>query len=297
MINKNPTVSAIIPTYNYANYLPEAIESVLKQTFMDIEVIVVDDGSTDNTPQIVKKYLTNPLVHYIRKKNGGQASAKNRGIIESKGKFIAFLDADDIWFPRKLEKQMPLFSDPKVGVVYSKRILIDEQGREKPFEHPKLYRGNVLNQIFINNFVCFSSSIIRTECFKKYGNFDESLPMAIDYDLWLRIGVNYHFDNVNEPLVKYRFGHSHMSVNKEKRFECAWRVMNAFLQNPSLKRHLYWWVPLYAKAHIYGNMGNYYLSKKKWPALKYFVTSLRYNPFYLFSWKGIIKLLLYNLTR
>lgn len=285
-------VSIIITAYNYGVFLKEAIDSALNQTYNHFEVIVVDDGSTDNTPEVVAPYLADPRLRYIKQDNSGQANAKNRGIIGSKGNFIAFLDADDVWFPRKLEKQMTLFSDPKVGVVYSKRILIDEQGREIPFEHPKLYRGNVLNQIFINNFVCFSSSIIRTECFEKYGNFDESLPMAIDYDLWLRIGVNYHFDYVNEPLVKYRFGHGHMSVNKEKRFECAWRVMNAFLQNPSLKKHLYWWVPLYAKAHTFGNMGNYYLSRKKWLALQYFVTSLRYNPFYLFSWKGIIKLLL-----
>jgi glycosyltransferase involved in cell wall biosynthesis len=289
MCEKHPTVSVVITAYNYGLFLPEAIESVLRQTFKDLEVIVVDDGSTDNTSEVILPYLSNPCFRYIRKENGGQASAKNRGVNESKGEFIAFLDADDVWFPTKLEKQMPFFSDPKVGVVYSKRVLIDTEGNERPFEHPRLYRGRVLNQIFINNFVCFSSVIIKRECFEKIGTFDETLPMAIDYDLWLRIALHYHFDYVDEPLVKYRVGHGHMSENKEKRFDCAWQVMNNLLKNPSLKSYLSWWVPAYAKAHTYGNMGIYYISKNQWVGLRYFMTSLRYNPFYLFSWKGLIK--------
>jgi len=294
MCEKHPRVSVVITTYNYGLFLPEAIDSVLRQTFKDFEVIVVDDGSTDNTSEVILPYLSNPCLRYIRKENGGQASAKNRGIIESKGEFIAFLDADDVWFPTKLEKQIALFADQKVGVVYSKRVLIDPYGNERPFGHPKLYRGPVLDQIFINNFVCFSSAIVKRQCFEEVGKFDESLPMAIDYDLWLRIAVHYHFDYVNEPLVKYRLGHGHMSENKEKRFKCAWRVMNGFLGDPSLNKHLSWWVPTYARAHTYGSMGEYYFSKKRFLAFKYFITSLRYNPFYLLSWKGIINILLYR---
>jgi glycosyltransferase involved in cell wall biosynthesis len=292
MCEKHPRVSVVITAYNYGLFLPEAIESVLGQTFKDFQVVVVDDGSTDNTSEAILPYLSNPCLRYIRKENGGQASAKNRGIAESKGEFIAFLDADDVWFRTKLEEQIPLFSDPNIGVVYSKRVLMDPHGNERPFQHPTLHRGYVLDQMFINNFVCFSSAILRRECFEKVGKFDESLPMAIDYDLWLRIAMHYHFDYVNEPLVKYRLGHGHMSENKDKRFECAWRVMNRFLEDPSLNEHLSWWVPRYARAHTYGSMGEYYLSQKRLLALRFFIKSLQCNPFYFLSWKGVVNILL-----
>ena len=293
MCDKHPTVSVVIATYNYGRFLSEAIDSVLAQTFKDFEVIVVDDGSTDNTSEVILIYLSRHNFHYIKKENGGQASAKNRGIDESKGEFIAFLDADDVWFPTKLERQMPLFSDPRVGVVYSKRVLIDLYGNERPFEHPKLYRGPVLDQIFINNFVCFSSAIVKRQCFEKVGKFDESLPMSIDYDLWLRMALHYHFDYVDAHLVMYRVGHGQMSDQLEKRFYYAWRIASRFIEENKRRKNLAWWVIPHKKAYRFYNMGYHYsVGGKRTEALKCYSLSFLHNPFYLPTWKGLLKMLI-----
>ena len=289
MIKSTPAVSVVVAAYNYARYLPMAVDSILAQTYRDFEIIVVDDGSTDNTQAVVLPYINANAIRYFRQINSGQAVAKNMGIKESRGEYVAFLDADDIWFPAKLEKQMPLFSKAEIGVVYSKRVLIDKNHNESPFSHPKLYRGRVLDHIFIDNFVGFSSAVVRKKCFDKVGIFDESLPMAIDYDLWLRIALHYEFDFVDEPLFKYRVGHGHMSENKDRRFECAWRVMNEYFDNPDLRKKLSWWVPYYAKAHTYGNMGNHNISKDRKKAMQYFMISLFHDPLYLYSWKGLVR--------
>ncbi len=293
MAEKFPTVSVVITAYNYAQYLSGAIDSVLAQTYQDVEIIVVDDGSTDDTATIISPYLKDSRIQYIWKKNGGQASAKNRGIKEAKGKYIAFLDADDIWFPIKLERQIPLFLNPRVGVAYSKMILIDKEGYEYPYNHSQFYRGNVLNRIFIDNFICFSSSIVRKECFEKVSSFNEDPPMSIDYDLWIRIACYYDFDFADTPLVKYRFGHGHMSDNIDKRYECALKIMNRHLSCQSFKNIIAWWVPFYARAHTYGNMAYYYrLRGKKIKSFHFYLKSLSFNPFYLFSWLGLGKLAL-----
>src|SRR5687767_5351505 len=112
--NTSPRVSVVLTCYNYARYLPEAVESVLSQTVDDFELIIVNDGSTDRTAEVAGRFLTDARVRYIYQENGGQAKAKNRGIREARGAFIAFLDADDVWSGDKLERQLPLFRDARV---------------------------------------------------------------------------------------------------------------------------------------------------------------------------------------
>jgi glycosyltransferase involved in cell wall biosynthesis len=294
MINKNPTVSVIIPTYNYADYLPEAIESVLKQTFRDIEVILVDDGSTDNTPQIVQKYLTNPLVHYVRKENGGQASAKNRGIIESTGEFIAFLDADDIWFSNKLELQLQLFGkNPHTGVVYSRRIYIDPSGKPLPTIQRKLHRGSILNKIYITNFVCFSSSIVRKNCFQRLGLFDEKLRFSEDYDFWIRVASLYDFDFVDSPLVYYRTGHTstQQSRDKEQVYAIILGIMRRYASRPNSGVSIF--SRLYAFSDTHKNMAFYYRGYKPFKkVLQTYVTSILYFPLNIWAWLFLIHYIL-----
>ena len=216
--NATPTVSVVVTCYNYARYLPTALDSVLGQTFSDYEVIVVNDGSTDNTDDVIKPYLEHPKVRYFKKANGGQATAKNLGIREARGEFIAFLDADDYWLPTKLEKQLELFrKNPAVGVVYSFIRQMGPEGREIPFEMPTCRRGSILTNLYGCGFICFSSSMVRREFFEQYGVFDESLGMAIDYDLWLRLSTVTEFDFVPEALVYFRVGHGQMSSNVEGR--------------------------------------------------------------------------------
>jgi glycosyltransferase involved in cell wall biosynthesis len=225
-----PAVSVVIATHNYARYLGAALESALTQTFRDLEVIVVDDGSTDDTPAVMAPYLRDVRVRYSRTAALGQPRAKNRGIQLAQAPLIAFLDADDIWLPVKLERQLPLFdADPDVGVVYSRRLLIDHEGWQLEYTDPSLHRGWILPRVFRSNFICFSSSVVRRSVFDAVGFFDESLSLAIDYELWLRVALHYRFDFVDAPLVKYRTGHASLSQRKRERVQTAQRIIRRFL--------------------------------------------------------------------
>jgi glycosyltransferase involved in cell wall biosynthesis len=222
-----PAVSVVMAAKNYARFLPAAIESVLAQTFADWELLVIDDGSADRTPDAVKPFLADRCVRYVRSDKLGQPRAKNLGIGLSRGAFVAFLDADDAWEPAKLDKQLALFRDkPQVGVVFCRRSLIDEKGN--PIEtrpSPAPPRGRVLPDLFVQNFVCFSSAVVRREVFAHVGGFDPQWDLAIDYDLWLRVARHYAFDFVDEELVKYRTGHGNLSKKLADRVETALSIM------------------------------------------------------------------------
>src|SRR5262245_54352300 len=126
-----PAVSVIIATYNYGRFLAGALVSALGQTFRDLEVLVIDDGSTDDTGEAVRPYLADPRVRYHRTEHVGQSAAKDLGVRLARAPLVAFLDADDVWLPHKLERQVALFgADPGLGVVYTRRLLIDENGRD-----------------------------------------------------------------------------------------------------------------------------------------------------------------------
>lgn len=221
------TVTVVMAAKNYARFLPEAITSVLAQTWTDWELLVVDDGSTDDTPAAVRPYLADRRVRYVRSDRLGQARAKNLGVRLSRGRFVAFLDADDVWEPAKLERQLPRFARPQVGVVYSGRALIDEAGRPLPVPlAPPPPRGRVLAELLIRNFVCFSSAVVRRDVFDHVGGFDPQWDLAIDYDLWLRVARRYEFESVDEPLVRYRTGHGNLSRRLLDRVETALAILH-----------------------------------------------------------------------
>jgi glycosyltransferase involved in cell wall biosynthesis len=222
-----PTVSVVMAAKNYARFLPAAIGSVREQTFADWELTIIDDGSTDDTPAVVKQYLSDPRIRYFRSDKLGQIRAKNLGIGLSRASLIAFLDADDVWLPTKLEKQLALFAaNPKTGVVFCRRTLIDDAGDQlPPRPTATLYRGRVLDRIFVQNFVCFSSAILRREILSHIGVLDPQLDLAIDYDLWLRVAKHYSFEFVDEQLVKYRTGHGNLSNKLADRVSIAFSIM------------------------------------------------------------------------
>lgn len=207
-------IDVIIPVYNGEKYIKEAIESVLNQTLLPDNIFVVNDGSTDRTQEIIDGYkkFSVPVI-CINKKNGGLSSARNAGIKASKNKFVAFLDADDIWLPNKLAKQIEVFNitcDNKLGVVYSDFTNINEKGEiiEKydDFQFDKTWRGEIFEKLIIKNKVAGSGSavLVKKECFEKVGLFDENLKAAEDWDMWLRIAQKFTFDYIYEPLVKLR---------------------------------------------------------------------------------------------
>lgn len=228
-----PQVSIVVTCYNYGQFVAGCLTSIQNQTFSAFEVIVIDDGSTDNSVEQIRPFLLDSRFRCMTQKNGGQANAKNRGISESKAELIAFLDADDQWVSDKLERQIPLFANQKTGVVYSRASYIDTEG--KPLPRPCLgrylepRRGKVTEYLIYDNFIPFSSTIVRKKCFDIFGMFDETLAMGIDWDLWLRISTNYQFDFCDVPFLLYRVGHSgQMSENILERTRCAEKIVAKF---------------------------------------------------------------------
>jgi len=226
-MNKSPAVSIVMAAKNYAKFLPAAVDSVFAQSFTDWELIIIDDGSTDATPAAVKPYLADARVRCLRSDKLGQSRAKNLGAAFARGDVIAYLDADDVWLPTKLEKQMHILREnPAVGVCFTLRTLIDEKGNTLPTSPvPTPPRGDVLEPIFLKNFVCFSSVMVRRQVFDHIGSFDPEWDLSIDYDLWLRVAAHYEFDYVNEPLVQYRTGHGNLSQKLSDRVATAISIM------------------------------------------------------------------------
>ncbi len=275
-------VSVIIPTYNYGKYLQESLSSVLKQTYSAFEIIIIDDGSTDNTQDFIQPYLSNPTVKYIKTENTGVSSARNTGIKLAKSPLIAFLDADDIWHYDKLEKQLPLFKNPMVGVVYSLKDTFNENGPRENYERGKLFRGNILPYLMTHNFICSSSAVVRYECLKKVGLFDSRLSQGEDMDLWLRIAAEgYEFDYVNLPLVDYREGGQASSpVQWEKRFRGNTLMFRNFFSHPRFKKKVTHKMRRQAWAALWRKRGYLLIEqKKRIQALRYATASLSYVPF------------------
>lgn len=213
-------VSVIIPAYNYANYLPEAIQSVLNQTFRDFELLIVDDGSTDNTSEVIQGFAHNPKVRHVYQENQGLAAARNTGIRNTHGELVAFLDADDEWLEQKLERQVEVMdSKPEVGLVYTDIYFTDGQGKVlTDRQWARRRRQTVFEDLLFSNVITGSgsSSVVRRECFDKVGSFDESFRSLEDLDLWLRIARHYEFERVDERLTKIRHHESNMQVNVDR---------------------------------------------------------------------------------
>ncbi|MGL5805174.1 MAG: glycosyltransferase family 2 protein [Xenococcaceae cyanobacterium] len=209
-----PKVSIVLPAYNAMAYLPKAYQSALGQTFTDYEILIINDGSSDNIEEWVAK-TTDPRVKYIPQKNQGAAGARNTGIYHAKGDYVAFLDADDLWESTKLEKQVRcLDENPEVGLVDTWITLIDREGNSKGWVHASSAEGQIWSEIIQEpTIICGSSPMIRRECFEKVGVFDPNLRYAGDWDLWIRIASRYCFAVVKEPLVRYRLHPQNTSKN------------------------------------------------------------------------------------
>ncbi len=214
----NLLVSVIIPTYNSAAYIAEAVESVLAQTYPNIEIIVVDDGSTDDTATVIAPYRSSVI--YINQANRGVSAARNIGMRQARGQLIAFLDADDIWMPGKLERQVKFLARHKnVGLVFGDAELFDVKGtvtssflrrNESPM---RLYTAEVVLEdtfkaLLVYNFICTCTVVITRACMEQVGGFDESLQSVEDRDLWLRIAGCFSIGCIPELMSRKRV-HGH----------------------------------------------------------------------------------------
>ena len=203
---KKPLVSVIIPTHNRGWIVKEAIDSVLKQDFHDYELIVVDDGSVDDTPAILNAY--GKKISVLRQPNQGVSAARNRGIEAASGRLIAFLDSDDLWLPRKLSTQVQFFNDhPQAVVTQTQERWIRNGVRVNPKQRHHKFSGMIFERSLALCLVSPSAVMIKKNLFSTVGVFDENLPACEDYDLWLRISCRYPVHLIDTPLIVKRGGH------------------------------------------------------------------------------------------
>jgi glycosyltransferase involved in cell wall biosynthesis len=203
---KEPEVSVIIPTYNRGWILQEAIDSVLAQTFNAYEVIVVDDGSEDNTAEILKNYSN--IIRIIHQENKGVSAARNLGIKSSSGRFIALLDSDDLWLPEKLERQTSFFRKNSGAMIcQTQEIWIRKGKRVNPCKHHKKISGMIFEPSLSLCLVSPSAVMFKRELLETVGFFDESLYACEDYDLWLRVSLKFPVYLIDEALIIKRGGH------------------------------------------------------------------------------------------
>jgi len=215
-----PLVSIVIPAFNNAEYIEQTVQSALDQTYLNIEVIVVDDGSTDNTLEILKVF--EDKIRIIAQDNGGPASARNAGIKESRGEYIAFLDGDDLFFDNKIEIQMNIFeSYGQIALIYSNIQKIDEEDVPLKTEYKRRRpTGDIFKRLFRKNRIPLSTVIVKKSALDEVGLFDEDpeLISVEDYDLWLRFAARFPAYYTSRTLVKYRIHSQGISRNINRSF-------------------------------------------------------------------------------
>ena len=236
-----PKVSVIIPAYNSMTYLPETLQSLLDQTYSDFEALVINDGSTDHTEEWVSQQ-TDPRIKLISQVNKGLSGARNTGIAAATGEYLAFLDADDLWHPTKLEKQVEcLDNNPDAGLVYTWVALINEHGVPTGRLFKNSQEGNVWEHLILQNIVESGSvAMVRRQCFETCGVFDINLRSFVeDWDMWLRIALHYPFKAISEPLVYYR-QHSQSASRNWAAMEQSYGLVieKAFASAPSHYQYL-----------------------------------------------------------
>ncbi|MCK6480548.1 MAG: glycosyltransferase [Planctomycetes bacterium] len=198
-------VTAVTPAYNRARYLPACIESVLAQGFPGLEHVIVDDGSTDGTPEVVGPYLDR--VRYERRENRGQSAAWNRCLELARGEYVAFLDSDDAWLPGKLARQIPMLdADPGAGMLYAAVRYIDADGNPSPVRPSRrpTPSGDILPELLLHNVMDTGGVIVRRRLLLEAGGFDPSIREGNDWDMWLRVALRHRvlFDPVPSALMR-----------------------------------------------------------------------------------------------
>src|SRR5262245_46415024 len=221
-------VSVIIPTHNRAEFLRTAIQSVLDQTFQDLEIIVVDDASTDHTPSVVASF-EDPRVSYVRHAANRQvAEARNTGVQRARGELIAFLDDDDRWSPTTLAEQVEILdaSAPTVGAVYTAFEQVDTTTKKIVATIRPGKRGHILHELCEKNWIGTASTVcVRRECFDRVGLFDTSLEFGEEYDMWIRIAHAFDFRYIDKVLVRYGVHANRLSTNYARRINGVLRQL------------------------------------------------------------------------
>ena len=316
MMDKTNTVSIILPTYNRAGYIRDAIESVLKQTYGNFKLMIVDDGSTDNTEQVVAPYLSDKRVRYMKQPNSGAAAARNYGLTVREGDFVAFIDSDDIWEPEKLGIQVSIMAAlPQVVMVCSDFsavtgsaiiershirsyfMVLDEYNLqyddifvhvlERPIEGlaygEKVYWGNIFRTMLLGNIMLTSTCLCRSSIFDSIGFFDTKYSTLEDYDLYLRISKAFQVALVTQSLIRYRYSENQLSGEGYFEKLCINLIdiftknVAALKDNDSVKLNFH---TFQRRLGMYQSMLGYchFAKEEMRQARQYYLKSLRNNP-------------------
>lgn len=279
-------ISVVLPVYNQPSLLREALQSVQKQSLKDIEVVVIDDGSEADISNIVNRF--GKWARHIRhEESQGAAAARNTGIKHANGKFIAFLDADDLWKPTKLEKQLSVFenADDNVGLVYTGFIQYEIDGTEWK-RYPEARGSIYVDELERDRIHPTSTVMIRQNILEEVGGFDTELPSRQDYDLWLRLTEHYKVDYVDEILVDKREQPDSISKDFESRIEGDHAVFEK-VKKRSAELNLYTRSRIHSyHHHVIGR--DYESNGERWKALKHLSLAILRYPVRPVSWAMFI---------
>lgn len=254
-----PTIAVIVPAYNSQATILETITSIQKQTFTDFELIVIDDGSSDRTLELLQT-VRDARIRVVSYENGGVSVARNRGISLSTSEYITFIDADDLWTPDKLELQLAaLQQHPTAGVAYSWTCFMDRQGMFFHADNPIYFQGNVYPELLKTNFLLSGSNpLIRRVALADVGKFDARLTHAEEWDLYLRLAAKYDFVLVPKTQIFYRQTAGSASAKIEVMEKDAIQVIDrAFRAAPAQLQSL----KNQSLAHLYRYLAHLYLTK------------------------------------
>jgi glycosyltransferase involved in cell wall biosynthesis len=288
-----PVVSVIIPAYNAASFIADALASVRDQTFRDVEVVVVDDGSTDDTLRVLRRFAGQLDLTILTQANAGPAAARNRGIRRARGRYCAFLDTDDVMLPDRLRAQTAVLdSDPDLGLVHTDLMTFDERGiihrTRRAFSNP--CGGMVLDQLLLNNFITTSTVMAPKSRLMEAGLFGEGRRVSEDFEFWLRMAARWKVGFIDEPLVRYRRRPGSLSDDKVLSARCALDVVEHFWrdhpQHRSSRPDIY---RQSLAAHL-AAVGHAALAQgSRATALNYLGRSLSLYPWKRRSWKSLAK--------
>jgi|SRR5271154_983706 len=287
-LNRSPKISVLMPSFNYARYLPLAINSVLSQSYPDLELIITDDCSTDESREVVEHWsrLDARVVPVLHDVNHGLARARNSGLAVSTGEFVALCDADDVWLPDKLKTQMECFrAQPDLGLVHSDSLIIDGDGnptgqRFSSLLHRKgqITSGNLFEALCERNFLCVPTVILRREAIQYAGGFEENLRSLEDWVCWTKVSRKYPFYYVEDALVHYRIHGAGLSSNPkgmaQNRVKAFQFLLGSFSDIPS---HL--------RSKMLYSLGVSHLeTRESREAAQAFLDSIRANPLQIRGW-------------
>ncbi len=287
-------VSVIVPVYNRASLVSKTLDSILAQTWQGLEIITVNDGSSDNSLAVLQRYAAKypGVVRVVDQPNSGQVKARNAGIRQARGSFIAFLDSDDTWAPEKLALQLPLFRNG-VGLVYCG---INEVSTEhtliKTVPCETGMRGDIHRQLLIRNRMTGGTVVVTRQALERVGLFDETLQAAENWDLWIRIAQEFQVDYVNRPLVNYLRHPGNLSGDPERMSQAVRSILKKHLASA---RHSKEAVSVYHEAHalFHYNLGVSRFSAERYlQAMRAFLLCWLHRPFYRDSGQRMLRSLL-----